>query len=180
MKRVNDLRITLCITVCTLATAAHGFGQATASLTSADSARIKIELLKYITGDSTTSGRVWLGTRSYRSAPPASISDAQLAAIQAQYPNARNTQPRDSLFLCGPGERVMMPLSGCQIRDDGIIVELGPFVLDGDSVRADVSVTQSWRYRDGKWHSYARGGAAVFERVSGVWRLRRFGWMWET
>jgi hypothetical protein len=121
-------------------------------LTHADSASITLEQLKFLLAReaSTAVSRIWIRTseplaiRREGSPPLVPMAPAVAEALRAAFPEARFTpDSNEQLFLCPAGVRVVMPGSGCPIKDDGVIVVLSPIRLVGDSVAARGTIIRS-------------------------------------
>ena len=98
-------------------------------------------------------------------------SDADVTRLQAVVPEIRVPDvDGDDLFLCPPGERVMMPISGCPIRDDGVIARLGVPRMEGDTAVVWGSVTQSGTDGERTW-TWMEGLELVFLPGDGRWDL---------
>jgi hypothetical protein len=117
--------------------------------------------------------RIWLGVRFRGTAAAAlyHITDAEAAAIADAYPGSRRAAPGDTIYLCPPGVELRLPGTACPIRDDGVVMELGPLRFDGDSV-----ATSGWLIRSstrgGSLVTWAEVLSLVFERHCRGWRLR--------
>lgn len=84
---------------------------------------------------------------------------------------------------CPPGESVRMPGHGCPIRDDGIVVSLGPLSVAADGmVTTQASVTRSQSVRSGaEVVTWAEGFRITLERSEdGSWITRDVTDIWIT
>lgn len=146
---------------------------------SRDSAEVTIAAMAKLLGSRQDGVRVWVrdGTRPQRESgavSPRTLSPAQWTAISEAYPAARLVTWSDTLFLCPPGVRVTMPVTGCPVREDGVIINLLPPRVQGDSVWIRGVLTRSQRTHDGH-HTWASSADMLFSREDGVWTFRRFG-----
>jgi hypothetical protein len=162
--------------------------QAVPTLTGGDSVSIRVAslraLFQLLRIDATSLARIWIVTHEGVGYGPMRVGQVPLterehAAIRSAYPGARTAIAMDSVIQCPPGVELMMPIRGCPIRDDGIVVRFIPFNVDGDTIRTGGEVIQS---RPGGYptHSWAAGMSLLFVRVGRDWILRAGGFYWET
>lgn len=154
-------------------------GQTLRQLAAADSVALRMAVLQIMLdslGPDQEPGRIWIQPRANGHAATNQTRSMGLTAnewnaISERFPAARLADASDTLFLCPPGVRVMMPGTGCPIRDQGIIVSFSPLRLMGDSVRAGGSLIQSAVGSQGSftWMQFIQ---AVFEHRQGEWRFR--------
>ncbi|MGH7505420.1 MAG: hypothetical protein ACRELX_07200 [Longimicrobiales bacterium] len=100
--------------------------------------------------------------------------------LERAFPNARVTPASDVLFLCPPGVQVRMPGRGCPIRENGVIVRLGPVSVQGDTLHIMVALIRSSSRDSRVFYSWAKGTALVFVRSRGSWEFVRSLGSWIT
>lgn len=160
---------------------------ACAAQTANDAATVYVQALRITLerlGPAEPTPRLWVRRMRQRTPSgamsPDTLATIEWAAIASAFPQARQATDADTLFLCPPGVRVMMPVRGCPIRDDGMIIDLGQPRIDGDSAVIAVTLTQSGPGLRNAVHSWASGYDVVFFRIGESWYFRRTRGGWAT
>ena len=160
--------------------ASNAVAQAPPSLASSDSLAIRAAslaiLLERIREVEVNGQRIWL--RPDRADDPAQgrrvllggPSPSELESLKRRFPSLELLPYEDDPFVCPPGVEVYMPLIGCPIREDGIVVELSSPRRQGNRVIAGGSVTRSWTSSLGV-QSAMTSYELLFERDDEGWRF---------
>jgi hypothetical protein len=168
------------ITAVLAGVAPQALGSQAANLPPAESASLRVAtvtiLLDSLVHDVPKQGRIWIGGGVHFSYEAKGVdryivSDTEWQAISQVYSGARRAAVTDTVFLCPDGVKLQMPGSGCPIREGGIVIDLQPLQIDGDTVMTGGYLIRSY---DGgeRTDTWALSARLVFERFQQNWRLR--------
>jgi hypothetical protein len=175
--------------VCAAGTREALAGQAALQLTTADSARIRLAVVKAIVDTVSRRrppARIWIESPTEREVASGEtrgvvLTGGEWAAIASEYPQARRIERFGRVFDCPEGVTVRMPGSGCPILEGGIIIVPGSMQLLGDSLRAGaVLIQSSQRAQSFRFSTSAQGLTVVFRYVEGVWQTHALRFLWIT
>ena len=123
--------------------------QETDALSAGDSARLRVAVIQVLSEKWTEGTRLWVtppgafdtASREWRGRQ---LYAAEWEAITRAFPTTIGIAGREAAFACPPGGVVMMPFSGCPIKEEGVIILLSELVLEADgTVSTSGGVIQS-------------------------------------
>jgi hypothetical protein len=146
------------------------------TLTAADSAAIRIASLRALSDSVFRGGTdrvIWIRARKTPRRPadtvtPTVPSAGEFRAIRDSFPGARLVPEDTELFECPPGREVIMPSSGCPVRDNGVIVTFEAIEATDSTVQTGIRVMAS---SGGGRMTWAEGFSQVFGRDGTGWKL---------
>jgi hypothetical protein len=117
------------------------------AVTPADSINLVLEAYSVLldnTGTRAITGPIWLESDTAAdSMSRFHLSSKQAKSILESDPRVRLVSEREDLYLCPPGREVRMPVSGCPIRESGVIVTLQTWQRDATTLIIIGSVVKS-------------------------------------